>query len=525
MKKTALRVLQREVDENISQKNITEAVQTCKAVLEIYPKNIQTYHLLGKAFLEASRLKLAERVFDIILQVDPDDFVSHIGKSFIAESNGNLSLAVAHMERAFELQPANETLQDEIKRLIKLKTGVEPTKVRLTRGCLIKMYLRGKLYEQAISEIRIGLSESPKRIDFKVNLADCFYNLNKPIQAVETCIEINSVLPYCWKANQVLDQIISKNTEWEKDNLYRTRLVELDPYYAFMLPSTESIIDVPDIAVMIQNGLPTKEFEDEDWGIFLANAWKLGEVKPPVPIPPMEIDWDRIISDAIESAEDEPSKKEMGKIVEDHSAAQIHSTKKRFLEKLKGESKAQAKSDEIPDWILEKDGGADETATIRAQVPQEDKIKADQTSPEERASEQENQLEPIDLPNDQGETFTDDQAYHDEWRAEDIEPDDQSGAKSDPLEDTQRISAESFAVADMLLEAQKAVVGKNVNYSINIFRKLMEEKEHLEEVIPALETIVQEYPKLSDFSSLLGEAYTKAGQNEKAFQVFQEAQE
>ena len=143
MSRTALRMLQRKIEEDITQNNVDSSIISCRAILDKYPKNFATYQLLGKAFLESPNLDLAEIVFDLILRIDPDDFVSHIGKSYVAESKGDIVGAVDSIERAFELQPANEMLQAEVKRLLKLKNGVEPAKVRLTRGSLIKMYLKG----------------------------------------------------------------------------------------------------------------------------------------------------------------------------------------------------------------------------------------------------------------------------------------------------------------------------------------------------------------------------------------------
>ncbi len=84
-------------------------------------------------------------------------------------------MALEHMKRAFEIEPSNGGLQSEIKRLFEKNDFVSPNNVVLTRGALIKMYLRGKLYEQAIAEKKIGLHESPYRTDYKLALADCYY--------------------------------------------------------------------------------------------------------------------------------------------------------------------------------------------------------------------------------------------------------------------------------------------------------------------------------------------------------------
>ena len=57
-------------------------------------------------------------------------------------------------------------LQNEVKRLIQKKDGVEPQKVHLTRGAFIKMYMRGDLFDQAIAEAMIGVRENPQRMDY-----------------------------------------------------------------------------------------------------------------------------------------------------------------------------------------------------------------------------------------------------------------------------------------------------------------------------------------------------------------------
>ena len=115
------------------------------------------------------------------------------------------------------------------------------------------MYLKGKLYQQAISEARIGISENPQRIDYKIAMAKSFFESGDLIQAVETCVEIISELPYCMPANLILDEVITKNHTTEYFGFYHNRLVELDPYHAFMLSSTNSVFDVPDIAVLVED--------------------------------------------------------------------------------------------------------------------------------------------------------------------------------------------------------------------------------------------------------------------------------
>lgn len=301
MSNLALRSYHQKIESFIEENKIDKAITQCFFILQKFPRNLHTYQVLSKALLQKQDFKSADKVFDVILRIDPDDFVSHIGKSMIAEDNKRLDSAVEHMKYAFEIQPANEGLQIELKRLFLSKDGIEPKKIQLTRGALIKMYLKGKLYQQAIAESRIGLSETPHRIDYKIAMAKSFFESGDYIQAVETCVEISSHLPYCWTANEILDNVITKNQTIENEGFYRKRLVELDPYYAFMLPSTKSVFDVPDIAVLVDDESDMNDL-DFDFDSFLKNTWE-NQVQfgGKDNFPTEEIDWDTIISKAVES--------------------------------------------------------------------------------------------------------------------------------------------------------------------------------------------------------------------------------
>jgi tetratricopeptide (TPR) repeat protein len=196
MSKITLRAYIQQIDNLIETGKNDEAILICHHILESFPKHIDTYRLLGKAFLESKQYENADLVFNQVLQVFPDDFISHLGLSYIFETRSDFPLAVDHMERAFELQPANVTIQDELKRLYKSRDGVEPIRVRLTRGALIKMYARSNLFSQAIAEIRVALNEHADRFDLEVTLAKMLILSGQNIEAVECCLNIISKYPY-----------------------------------------------------------------------------------------------------------------------------------------------------------------------------------------------------------------------------------------------------------------------------------------------------------------------------------------
>lgn len=175
MAKISLRVYLKEIDSLIDRGENAEAIAHCKYVLKIYPKYIPIYGLLGKAYLESQRYSEALDVFQRVLSVYPDDFIAHLSLSIIREGEENLDAAIFHMERAYEVQPANAGIQNELRRLYGRRDGVIPPRVRLTRGALVRMYERGELYRQAIAEIQAALAEHPDRIDLKVILCRMYF--------------------------------------------------------------------------------------------------------------------------------------------------------------------------------------------------------------------------------------------------------------------------------------------------------------------------------------------------------------
>ena len=55
MAKIALRVYNNEIGDLTDHGQIEEAVAHCRHILETYPKHVDTYRLLGKAYLEEQR--------------------------------------------------------------------------------------------------------------------------------------------------------------------------------------------------------------------------------------------------------------------------------------------------------------------------------------------------------------------------------------------------------------------------------------------------------------------------------------
>jgi len=252
MSKITLRAYNQEIENLIEHGQTDEAVAHCKHILKFFPKHIDTYRLLGKAYLESQRYSEAADIFQRLLSVIPDDFVAQGGMSIIREDEGDLDGAIFHMERAFEIQPSNNVVQNELRRLYGRRDGVEPPRIRMTRGALVRMYMKGELIPQAIAEARVALSEDPRRVDIEILLSKLNFLSGKLPDATEQCGRIIKQLPFCYEANRLLAEILPSTSKAEDAKGYQQTIQALDPYTAFTSTTTPQSHQVPENTVVLE---------------------------------------------------------------------------------------------------------------------------------------------------------------------------------------------------------------------------------------------------------------------------------
>jgi tetratricopeptide (TPR) repeat protein len=252
MAKIALRVYNHEIEGQIEGGQLDQAVAHCQHILKTFPMHIETYRLLGKAYLEGRRYADASDIFQRILQAVPDDFVAHVGMSIIYDDENKLDDAIWHMERAFEVQPSNPAIQGELRRLYGRRDGVEPPKIRLTRDALANMYVQGELFNQAITEIRSVLAEDPNRPDLQAMLARAYYRSGQKVEAAEMAIQLLKKYPHCMDALCILVDVLPGTTRSEETQVYRQRLLQLDPYVAFTTGTVFQTAQVADSSVNLE---------------------------------------------------------------------------------------------------------------------------------------------------------------------------------------------------------------------------------------------------------------------------------
>jgi tetratricopeptide (TPR) repeat protein len=199
----------------------------CRYILQQYPRHLDTYRTLGKSYLEQYRLSEAVDIFQRVLSSDPNDFTAHLGLAAAYKGESLYPNAVWHMERAYEMEPYNPVVREELLELYQANGDKEPEHFGLTRGALAHLSLKGELYEQAIAELRQLLEEEPDRIDLEMLLVEALWHANQRIEVNERCMRIVEDMPYCLVANALLAHIWLQNSRFEEARLYLLRIQEL----------------------------------------------------------------------------------------------------------------------------------------------------------------------------------------------------------------------------------------------------------------------------------------------------------
>jgi tetratricopeptide (TPR) repeat protein len=260
MARVALRIYNHEIESLIAQGHIDEAIAHCRHILKTFPKHLETYRLLGKAYLEARRYNEAIDILGRLLMAVPDDFAAHVCLSIIRDEENKLDDAIWHMERAFEVQTSNAAIQSELQRLYGKRDGMEPPKIQMTRGALARVYVQGELYPQAIAEIRGVLTDDDQRADMQVLLALAYFKSGQKSDASDLCHQLLKRYPYAFDANRIMVELLPVTAGVESTQVYRMRVSEMDPYSNFVKGSIFQSDEAPDASINLEK----LEYKGED---------------------------------------------------------------------------------------------------------------------------------------------------------------------------------------------------------------------------------------------------------------------
>jgi len=517
----------REIERLIEGGKYDDALVHCHQILESFPKHIDTYRLLAKTFIELKQTANSKMVFERILSVYPDDFISHLGLSYIAEEQSDINNSVMHMERAFEIQPSNTDIQEELKRLYKSRDGVEPNRIRLTRGALIRMYARSNLYSQAISEIQIALHEHPQRVDLELILAKMFMLSNQKIEAVEKCIQIVSEYPYCFEANKILSDTIADASEAQDVKIFKQRLVEIDPYFKYSSKDQPDVYSVPDVAVSLsqievkQGGMG----ESFDWNSLIEKYW-LDNNEPPIEFyDDEEINWDEIIDKHFNLSKSLKDEIITPIISEEKESLNIQGIKETAVDDTDEiEKNPQDEIDtikDIPDWIQKDDEGE---KPVNVNGESSEKIEDDEYPGLADGSTPPN-LENIQSEDKPLSVWI--QETKDESGEIPIQPGEDSNQEIKSIAITEEAindedRSQYFEV--VLKDAHDALLSGFPQRSLECYQKLIQENQLTEEVLDQLERDLAQFSGNMPLWLLLGDAYQKLGKSDQALEIYRKAE-
>jgi tetratricopeptide (TPR) repeat protein len=227
LRRIALHEYLSQIEGLVDDNRLPEAAAHSHYVLQQYPRHIGAYRLFGRSLLEQQLFEDAIDVFERILSADPEDLVSHAGLALAYSESRDLERAIWHMERAFEVDPYNRAVQDELRKLFIARDGDAPSRLSLTRAALARLHLRAALYQLAAAEFSQLVASYPERVDLKLALAETYYRDDILAEAAGLCQEVLATLPYSIKANAILADAFLNGERIDEARLHLRRVQDL----------------------------------------------------------------------------------------------------------------------------------------------------------------------------------------------------------------------------------------------------------------------------------------------------------
>jgi len=213
----------------LSADQAAEAVTVCRRILETFPKHIDTYSVLARAYLMLGEHEKAISLLQRVLSADPEHVEARLTLAAIGEEQGLADETLWHLRRAFELSPGSVEIRRELCRIYKERGLSVGGRVKLTRGALARIYMRGQLYSKAAHELRQLVYTHKHRFDLRVALAETLWLAKSYEDADMACQALLADLPNCLKANLILGQIWLNTERDDQARALLQRAQTLDP--------------------------------------------------------------------------------------------------------------------------------------------------------------------------------------------------------------------------------------------------------------------------------------------------------
>ena len=239
--------------QSLESNDTDRAIGLAQHILDQQPDNLEAYRILGEAYLANRQLDRAQESFERVLRSDPENIPAHVGLGITSERQGQLERAIAEFEQALEIKPDMTEIRSQLLRLYADGWGSENAQLRLSRAGLARLYAKGHMLPQAISEFRQVIADNPQRFDAKVALAETLWRDSQDDEAIDMCREIVAERPESLKANLLLGYLLKSSGQPEGER-YWDAARRMDPYQG--------------VASVLFDPLPEEAHEDptiEEW--------------------------------------------------------------------------------------------------------------------------------------------------------------------------------------------------------------------------------------------------------------------
>lgn len=238
--------------------DLDRAIGMAHHILETYPHCLEAHQMLGEAHLANRQYEEARADFERVLTFDPEHIPALVGLGMTCERLGQLDHAISAFERALEIKPDLPELRSQLLRLYTDAWGSEYAHLRLSRAGLARLYAKGYMMPQAISEFRQVVADHPDRFDSRVALAEVLWRDEQEEEAADVCRSILAKQSNVLKANLILGYIELAAGNPSGEQFWKTAAA-IDPYQSMARALFESLppVDVPE---------PTlPEWDETEW--------------------------------------------------------------------------------------------------------------------------------------------------------------------------------------------------------------------------------------------------------------------
>lgn len=212
-----------------------QVIWHARHILQYYPKNVEAYRYIGQALLEVGRLDEANAVLRRVLSVVPDDQISHKLLSEVQERTGQTNLAIWHMERAFEQDPANRDIIEQLQRLYREYRNINMPRIQLTTAAAARQHMRGGSLDRAVETLRSAIERTSQRSDLRLLLAQALWQRGERIDAAEVALDVLQSYPDCLSANRMLAELWLSEARPSDAQRFVNKIESIDPYLALGL--------------------------------------------------------------------------------------------------------------------------------------------------------------------------------------------------------------------------------------------------------------------------------------------------